>query len=180
MADLLTIREAKGPLSGLKLAFVGDGNNVAMSLAVASALMGLEFVLACPPGFEFPQSFGDQFSRAFPAIPLRVEHDPRAAVSGADAIYTDVWASMGQEDEATHRAEVFRPYQVGLDLLDAAAPGVIFLHCLPAHRGEEVTAAVLDDPRSLIIPQAANRMHFQKALLHWILGDGLNSPSSGE
>jgi ornithine carbamoyltransferase len=172
MADLLTIREAKGRLAGLKLAFVGDGNNVAMSLAVASALVGLDFVLACPPGFEYPQSFRDRFSRAFPAVPLRVENDPWLAVAGSDAIYTDVWASMGQEDEATHRAEVFRPYQVGLELLDAAGSGAIFLHCLPAHRGEEVTAAVLEDPRSLIIPQAANRMHFQKALLHWILRVG--------
>ncbi len=172
MADLLTIREAKGCLTGLKLAFVGDGNNVAMSLAVASALVGLDFVLACPPGFEYPASFHDRFSRKFPSVPLRVENDPWVAVSGADAIYTDVWASMGQEDEASHRAEVFRPYQVGLDMLDAAGPGAIFLHCLPAHRGEEVTAAVLDDPRSLIIAQAANRLHFQKALLHWILGPG--------
>ena len=172
MADLLTIREAKGRLTGLKLAFVGDGNNVAMSLAVASALVGLDFVLACPPGFEYPASFRERFSGAFPSVPLRIENDPWAAVTGADAIYTDVWASMGQEDEATHRAEVFRPYQVGLDLLNAAGSAAIFLHCLPAHRGEEVTAAVLDDPRSRIIPQAANRLHFQKALLHWMLGVG--------
>ena len=174
MADLLTIREAKGRLTGLKLAFVGDGNNVAMSLAVASALAGVDFVLACPPGFEYPASFRDRFSGAFPSVPLVIENDPWAAVTGADAIYTDVWASMGQEDEATHRAEVFRPYQVGLDLLNAAGSAAIFLHCLPAHRGEEVTAAVLDDPRSLIIPQAANRLHFQKALLHWMLGVGEN------
>ena len=174
MADLLTIREAKGRLAGLKLAFVGDGNNVAMSLAVASALAGLDFVLACPPGFEYPASFRDRFSIAFPSVPLRVENDPWAAVSGADAIYTDVWASMGQEDEASHRAEVFRPYQVGLAMLNAAGSDAIFLHCLPAHRGEEVTAAVLDDPRSLIIAQAANRLHFQKALLHWMLGVGAN------
>ena len=174
MADLLTIREAKGRLAGLKLAFVGDGNNVAMSLAVASALAGVDFVLACPPGFEYPASFRDRFSGAFPSVPLVIENDPWAAVTGADAIYTDVWASMGQEDEATHRAEVFRPYQVGLDLLNAAGSAAIFLHCLPAHRGEEVTAAVLDDPRSLIIPQAANRLHFQKALLHWMLGVGEN------
>ena len=172
MADLLTIREAKGRLAGLKLAFVGDGNNVAMSLAVASALAGVDFVLACPPGFEYPASFRDRFSGAFPSVPLVIENDPWAAVTGADAIYTDVWASMGQEDEATHRAEVFRPYQVGLDLLNAAGSAAIFLHCLPAHRGEEVTAAVLDDPRSRIIPQAANRLHFQKALLHWMLGVG--------
>jgi ornithine carbamoyltransferase len=170
MADLLTIRDEKGRLADLKLTFVGDGNNVAMSLAVASALVGMEFVLSCPPGYEYPQSFRDQFARAFPSISLAVENDPMAAVKGADTVYTDVWASMGQEEEAAHRAEIFRPYQVGVELLDAAAKGAIFLHCLPAHRGEEVTAALLEDPRSLIIPQAANRLHFQKALLHWMLG----------
>ncbi len=171
MADLLTIRESLGHLDGVRLAFVGDGNNVAMSLAEASALVGVDFVLACPPGFEFPSSFRERFAKAFPNVTLAVEHDPVAAATDADVIYTDVWASMGQEDEASHRAEVFAPYRVDIDLLSRAHDEAIFLHCLPAHRGEEVTADVLDHPRSRIIPQAANRMHFQKALLFWLLGD---------
>ncbi|MDB5350405.1 MAG: ornithine carbamoyltransferase [Planctomycetota bacterium] len=171
MADLMTIREERGRLDGLKLAFVGDGNNVAMSLAVASALAGLEFVLACPPGYEFPDDFRGRFAAAFPGVALRVEHNPRSAATDADVIYTDVWASMGQEDEVEARGKVFAPYQVDRDLLNLGSPGVIFLHCLPAHRGEEVTAEVLDHPRSRIIPQAANRLHFQKALLFWLLSE---------
>ena len=170
MADLMTIREARGELAGVKLAFVGDGNNVAMSLAVASALSGVQFVLACPNGYEYPAAFATQFGAAFPGVELVVEHEPKAAVSGADAVYTDVWASMGQEDEAEHRAKIFEPYQVDMALFATAKPDAIFLHCLPAHRGEEVSAEVADHARSLIIPQAANRLHFQKALLHWMLG----------
>lgn len=170
MADLMTIREAKGTLEGIKLAFVGDGNNVAMSLAVACALTGVSFVLACPKGYEYPPEFVSQFAAAFPKIPLVIEYDPKLAVKGSDAIYTDVWASMGQEDEAEHRAKIFEPYQVDKVLFDKAKPDAIFLHCLPAHRGEEVSAEVADHERSLIIPQAANRLHFQKALLHWMLG----------
>ena len=169
MADLLTIREARGRLAGLDLTFVGDGNNVAMSLAVACAKLGLNFTLACPLGYEFPEAFRSRFSDEFPQIPLPVEHDVREAAAGADVLYTDVWASMGQEDEAEERRRVFAPYRVDLDLLTECGPDVIFLHCLPAHRGEEVTAEVLEDPRSLIIPQAANRLHFQKALLRWLL-----------
>ncbi len=170
MADLMTIREAIGRLKGVKLAFVGDGNNVAMSLAVASALTGVEFILACPPGYDFPADFVERLTAAFPKVPLQTTNDPKHAANGADAIYTDVWASMGQEEEAASRAEIFAPYQVDMPLFSCAKPDAIFLHCLPAHRGEEVTAEVLDHPRSLIIPQAANRLHFQKALLHRMLG----------
>jgi ornithine carbamoyltransferase len=169
LADLLTIHEALGRLDDAKLVFVGDGNNVARSLAVASALSGLRFVLACPPGYEFPDEFRVRFAAAFPGTPLRVEHDPTRAVDGADVIYTDVWASMGQEAEAEVRRAAFGPFRVDDGLLGRARPDVIFLHCLPAHRGEEVTAGVLDGPRSLVIPQAANRLHFQKALLVWLL-----------
>ena len=172
MADLLTIREALGRLDETKLVFVGDGNNVARSLAVASALAGVRFVLACPPGYAFPDDFRARFAAAFPGTPLRVEHDPARAVVGADVIYTDVWASMGQEAEAEVRRAAFEPFRVDDALLGRARPDVIFLHCLPAHRGEEVTASVLDGPRSLVIPQAANRLHFQKALLVWLLADG--------
>jgi ornithine carbamoyltransferase len=169
MGDMLTIAEALGRVEGFKLAFVGDGNNVARSLAVASALLGLEFVLACPEGYDFPDDFRARFASAFPGVDLPVDHDPRHAVIGADVIYTDVWTSMGQEAEAEARRAAFRPFQVDDDLLGRARPDVIFLHCLPAHRGEEVTPSVLDGPRSLVLPQAANRLHFQKALLLWLL-----------
>jgi ornithine carbamoyltransferase len=169
MADLMTVEELRGSLAGLKLAFVGDGNNVARSLAVASALLGVSFVLAAPPGYEFPPEFHARFAARFPAVPLDVERDPRVAAAGADVVYTDVWASMGQENEADKRREVFAPYQVNDELLALAHRDVIFLHCLPARRGEEVTSSVLDGPHSRILPQAANRLHFQMALLVWLL-----------
>jgi ornithine carbamoyltransferase len=170
MADMVTILEERGTLAGRKLVFVGDGNNVARSLALASALLGVEFVLSAPSSYEFPSEFCDRFKAAFPETPLCVERDPRKALKGADVIYSDVWASMGQENEADQRREVFKPYQVSESLLARAHPEAIFLHCLPAHRGEEVTSGVLDGPQSRVIPQAANRMHFQMALLLWLLG----------
>ena len=170
MADMVTIFEHRGSLSGRKLVFVGDGNNVACSLAIAAALMGVEFVLSSPAGYEFPAAFSTRFAAQFPDVPLVLESDPRKAVKGADVVYTDVWASMGQENEADQRREVFKPYQVNEALMARARPDAIFLHCLPAHRGEEVTSAVLDGPQSQTIPQAANRMHFQMALLLWLLG----------
>jgi ornithine carbamoyltransferase len=179
MGDMLTIQEELGRTEGAKLAFVGDGNNVARSLAVASALLDVEFVLSCPEGYDFPLEFGEHYSRAFPGRPLNVDHDPHHAVAGADVIYTDVWASMGQESEAEVRAAAFAPFQVNDALMGAAHPDVIFLHCLPAHRGEEVTAEVLDGPRSRVLPQAANRLHFQKALLLWLLQDRGADASNG-
>ncbi len=169
MADLMTIEELRGTLSDQKLVFVGDGNNVARSLAAASALLGVKFVLAAPPGYEFPAAFQARFAAKFPGVPLVVESDAQKAVAGADVVYTDVWASMGQEDEAEARRGVFQPYQVNDALLAHASPDVVFLHCLPAHRGEEVTSDVLDGPRSQVILQAANRLHFQMALLVWLL-----------
>jgi ornithine carbamoyltransferase len=165
MADLMTIEELRGPVAGKKLVFVGDGNNVARSLATASALLGAQFLLASPPGYEFPPDFQASFRTRFPDVPLVVESDPKIAVEGADVVYTDVWASMGQEHEADARRSVFA----------RARSDVIFLHCLPAHRGEEVTSDVLDGPHSQIIPQAANRLHFQMALLVWLLGDASKS-----
>ena len=171
MADLLTVHEVLGESEGVRLVFVGDGNNVARSLAVASALVGVEFVLACPEGYAFPGDFRARFAAEYPDVPLRIEHDPAAAVDGADVVYTDVWASMGQEAEADRRRLDFAPFQVDEDLMDRADPDAIFLHCLPAHRGEEVTAEVLDGPRSRVILQAANRLHFQKALLVRLLRD---------
>ncbi len=169
MADLMTIRELRGDLAGKKLTFVGDGNNVARSLAVASAILGVEFVLSAPSGYEFPLDFQAKFHARFPQIPLVSERDPFKAVDQADVIYTDVWASMGQEDEADLRRGIFAPYQVNQALMAGARSDAIFLHCLPAHRGEEVTSEVLDGPRSRVIVQAANRLHFQMALLTWLL-----------
>jgi len=171
MADMMTLAELRGELKGLKLVFVGDGNNVARSLALASALFGLKFVLAAPPGYEFPEEFVGRYFSAFPRANLQMEHDPQRAVRGADVLYTDVWTSMGQEREAEQRRSVFARYQVDAKLFSKAGPEAIFLHCLPAHRGEEVTSEVLDHPRSQVIVQAANRMYFQMALLLWLLAE---------
>lgn len=172
MADMLTIRESLGGLEGVSLVFVGDGNNVARSLALAAGLLGVQFVLAAPPGYEFPEEFRSAFHKKFPSLPLVVDHDPKNAVLGADVVYTDVWASMGQEHEAELRKQAFEPFQVNESLMSLARDGALFLHCLPAHRGEEVTADVLEGPRSRVIPQAANRLHFQRALLLWLMLDG--------
>jgi ornithine carbamoyltransferase len=171
MADMLTIREELGQVEGTKIVFVGDGNNVARSLATAAALLGAEFVLACPESYSFPDDFRDRFATTFPGVRLMVDHDPRTAVEGADVVYTDVWASMGQESESAVRRAAFEPYRVDERLLSRASTDAIFLHCLPAHRGEEVTEGVLDGPRSRVISQAANRLHFQKELLVWLLHD---------
>jgi ornithine carbamoyltransferase len=180
MADMLTIREALGRLEGVNVVFVGDGNNVARSLALASALLGVQFALTAPPGYEFPDDFRAAFRRKFPDVPLVVDHDPKNAVLGADVVYTDVWASMGQEHEQEERRRAFAPFQVNKELFSHARPDALFLHCLPAHRDEEVTADVLDGPRSHVIPQAANRLHFQKALLLWLLLDQWPEGLSGE
>jgi ornithine carbamoyltransferase len=168
MGDALTIREERGRLEGIKVVFVGDGNNVARSLAVASALLDMHFSLACPAGYEFPDEFVRQFQDRFPGVPLRTSHDPREAASGTDVIYTDVWASMGQESESEIRRQAFAPFRVDGKLLSVADSRAIVLHCLPAHRGEEITGEVLDGDRSRAIPQAGNRLHFQKALLIWL------------
>lgn len=180
MADMMTIREEIGRLDGVRLAFVGDGNNVARSLAVASALLGLDFVLACPEGYAFPEEFQAAYAESFGGRSLEVLHDPVQGVQGADVVYTDVWASMGQEAQAEERRAVFTPFRVDESLMEHANPSAIFLHCLPAHRGEEVAASVLDGPRSRVIPQAANRLHFQKELLVWLLlGDGASLAANG-
>jgi len=179
MADLLTVSEALGGLGGVSLVFVGDGNNVARSLALASGLLGVRFVLASPPGYEFPADFRTAYRAKFPDIPLVVDHDPRNALKGADVVYTDVWASMGQEHEAEIRRRAFLPFQVSEELIALARPRAAFLHCLPAHRGDEVTAGVLDGPQSLVIPQAANRLHFQKSLLLWLVLDGWPASVAG-
>jgi ornithine carbamoyltransferase len=167
LADLLTMREQRGRLAGLKLAWVGDGNNVVNSLLLAAPRIGLNLCVATPPCHE-PDgarlaAAADEAAAA--GIELEVTGDPRVAVRGADFVYTDVWYSMGQEDEREARLPLFRPYQVNAALLAEADPGAGVLHCLPAHRGEEIADDVLDGPASLVLDQAENRLHVQKALL---------------
>jgi ornithine carbamoyltransferase len=172
VADLMTMQEQRGRLAGLKLAWVGDGSNVANSLLLAAPLVGLHLSLATPPGYE-PDS--DILARASAAaaqsgLGLELTDDPYAAVREADFIYTDAWYSMGQEDERELRLPRFRDFQVNASLLQAAGAGAQVLHCLPAHRGEEITDEVLDGPRSVTLDQAENRLHAQKAILLELLG----------
>ena len=167
LADLQTIHERFGDLAGRKLAYIGDGNNVAHSLLLAGAKAGVNVSVATPPGYE-PKA--DVFEMAHvdateTGATLEVVTDPKSAVAGADAVYTDVWASMGQEDEQQARVQAFKGYQVTADLMARAKPSAIFLHCLPAHRGEEVAANVIDGPQSAVFGQAENRLHAQKAVL---------------
>jgi len=163
LGDYLTLLEHKGTLAGATLAWVGDGNNVAHSLMYGAARLGVRMRLATPPGYEPDRSAMAEAKREGGDIELT--HDPVQAVAGADAVYTDVWTSMGQEDEAETRKRVFRPYQVNAQLMRAAGPQALFMHCLPAHRGEEVTDDVIDSPRSIVYDQAENRLHIQKAIL---------------
>ena len=168
LADLLTVREEFGALEGVKIAYVGDGNNVAHSLAIACALTGAEFTIAHPEGHS-PDPEVVETARKLGAAPVLTQ-DPREAAAGTRVVYTDVWASMGQEDEAAERKEKFVPFRVDEELIGLAAEDAIFLHCLPAHRGEEVTAGVIDGPRSRVFDQAENRLHAQKALLYLLMG----------
>jgi ornithine carbamoyltransferase len=163
VADVLTLRERLGSLEGRRIVFVGDGNNVAASLAFASALCGLELTVASPPGYELDDDVVERARNLGGTV--EVVNEPYEAVKGADAIYTDVWTSMGQEDEAATRRAAFAGYQVDSQLMEAAGDQASFLHCLPAHRGEEVAAEVIDGPASLVWEQAANRMHAVRALL---------------
>jgi ornithine carbamoyltransferase len=169
LADLLTIRELFGSETGRTVAFVGDGNNVARSLAVGCGRLGVNFVLACPKGYGFDDRFkADYRAKVAPNLPKELS-DPAAAVRDADVIYTDVWTSMGQEAEREERLKTFAPFQVNAALLAKAKPGCKLLHCLPAHRGEEVTDEVIDGPASAVFQQAGNRLHTQKAVLEWLL-----------
>jgi ornithine carbamoyltransferase len=170
LADLFTLREHVGKLEGAKLAWVGDGNNVARSIGIACALLGVEFAAATPPGYEFDQPFFDRLAEVAPDAKMLFTQDPVEAVRGAAAVYTDVWASMGQEAEAAKRRQDFAGYQVNAALMKAAGGNAKFMHCLPAKRGEEVTDEVMDGPASIIVEQAANRMHVQKGVLAWMLG----------
>ena len=167
MADGLTILEHKGRLKGLKVVFIGDGNNVATSLLHLCAKFGAHFTLAAPEGYDLPEEVVEQ-ARQFAAesgTQITLLRDPVEAVRDADVIYTDTWTSMGQEAEAEQRKAAFAKFQVNDELLKGARPDVIVMHCLPAHRGQEITDAVADGPHSVLFPQAENRMHAQKAIL---------------
>jgi ornithine carbamoyltransferase len=167
IADLLTIQESKGSLKRLKLAYVGDGNNVCNSLLLGSAIVGMAMTAACPPGFEPNPEILEEARQIAKekGSSLEVVHDPKSGVRGADVVYTDVWVSMGQEKDREKKEQVFRPFQVNAKLLDHAKPDAVVMHCLPAHRGLEITDDVIDGPRSIVLDQAENRLHAQKAIL---------------
>lgn len=171
LGDLLTIKEKKGRLSNLKLAYIGDGNNVAHSLLFGAVKVGMDIVLAVPPGYEPKEEIINLAKEDAKKINSRIEiiHDPKEAVDGADVIYTDVWTSMGFEKESEIRKDVFKTYQINQDLINKAKDDVIVLHCLPAHRGEEITDEVIDGPHSVVIDQAENRLHAQKGILALLL-----------
>jgi ornithine carbamoyltransferase len=171
LADMLTLRERWQDLRDRTIAYVGDGNNVATSLTHAACMLGINVHVATPPGYALPERVLTDATRiARNGAAVRQFTDPREAVAGVDAVYTDVWASMGEEHEAAARRAVFAPYQVNEALMAAAKPEALFMHCLPAHRGEEVTAAVIESPQSAVFDQAENRLHTQKALLLMLLG----------
>jgi len=174
MADMLTLQERFGDLRKVHLAYVGDGNNVAHSLMLAAASLGATISVATPKGYE-PNPEITGAARALARISggkVEIVHDPLDAVGGADAVYTDVWASMGQESEADDRRRIFSPYQVNQNLFSCAADHAVFMHCLPAHRGDEVTAPVIDSSHSVVFDQAENRLHIQKAILVLLLEGG--------
>jgi ornithine carbamoyltransferase len=165
LSDCFTLVEHRGRLDGVRVAFIGDGNNMVHSWMDAANRLGFDFVLACPPGYE-----PDPTIVAEAGARVSVTHDVAAAARGADVIYTDVWTSMGQEAEAKARRRAFAPYQVNERVVRLARPDSIVMHCLPAHRGEEITDDVLDGPQSVVFDQAENRLHVQKAIMVWLLG----------
>jgi ornithine carbamoyltransferase len=171
LADFFTIWEKLGQLSGLKIAYVGDGNNVAVSLLFGALKMGMQMAVAAPDGYQVPEKVIAQVRQEVGDVENRFTFtsDPGQAVQNADVIYTDVWTSMGQEDEAEVRRRIFPPYQVNAALVARAKPDVLVMHCLPAHRGEEITGEVADGPRSVIFDQAENRLHTQKSILALLL-----------
>jgi ornithine carbamoyltransferase len=170
MADVMTIEEHFGSLGGRTVAFVGDGNNVARSLAVACGKFNMRFVLACPTGYELPEDEVDRIMAQVPAMDFVVTRDPADAVRDADILYTDTWVSMGQETEKAKRVRDFASFQINRKLLEQAPDHAVVLHCLPAYRGLEITEEVIESPCSLIFPQAENRLHVQKGLLAVLLG----------
>jgi len=169
LADLFTLQEHCGQLAGIRLAWVGDGNNMARSLVQGCGHLGAQLAVCTPPGYELDADFLAEATREFPALDLVTTHDPREAVRSAAAVYTDVWTSMGQEAERDRRRKDFATYQVNAPLMAQAPSDALFMHCLPARRGEEVTDEVIDGPQSVVVAQAANRMHVQKGILVWLL-----------
>ena len=169
LADLMTLAELRGTIEGLRVSFIGDGNNIVHSWMLAAAKVGFDFTLACPKGYEPDADILAEVQAAAPGR-VRVTHDVHDAAAGADVLYTDVWTSMGQEAEAERRRKVFAKFQINDGLVGEAAAEAIVMHCLPAHRGEEITASVLDGPRAVVLEQAENRLHIQKAVLAWLAG----------
>jgi ornithine carbamoyltransferase len=171
LADLFTIQEKKGVLKGLKLAYIGDGNNVANSLLEACVKMGMHFSIACPQGYELNPSILTKAQVEARETGSRIEttNEPYQAVTQADVLYTDVWASMGQEAEHAKRVKAFQGYQIDARLLKTASSDAIVMHCLPAHRGEEIAADVIDGPQSVVFDEAENRLHTQKAVLEMLI-----------
>ena len=178
LADYLTLQERFGNLKNITLAYVGDGNNVAHSLLLTCACLGSSIRIATPKGYEPNTKILADARKLAKQTGAKIEllTDPQAAVAGADAVYTDAWASMGQENEADQRTKIFAPYQVNPKLMSQAAPHAAFMHCLPAHRGEEVTNEIMDSENSVIFEQAENRLHAQKAILYLLLGGAVRLP----
>jgi ornithine carbamoyltransferase len=170
MGDIFTVNEHKGRYENLAIAFIGDGNNVANSWINLAARLQLDLRIGCPAGYD-PNSDLVQRARAAAKSEIRVIHDPVEAIKGADVIYTDVWASMGQEDEAAERRRIFAPFQVNTALLRHAAKDCLVEHCLPAHRGDEITDDVIDGPHSVVFDEAENRLHIQKAIMVKLMAD---------
>ncbi len=171
LADLFTIREKRGTLKGLRFCYVGDGNNMAHSLIEAGVKVGMHVALACPAGYEPDAAIMREAKQVATqgGSELMLTSDPRKAAANADILYTDVWASMGQEKEHAQRVKAFAGYQIDEKLLKAAAPNALVMHCLPAHRGEEISAAVIDGPQSVVFDQAENRLHTQKAVMEILM-----------
>ncbi len=179
LADYLTLQEKFGDLKKITLAYVGDGNNVAHSLLLTCACLGSSIRIATPKGYMCNPQIVAEAKKIAKQTGAKIEFltEPHAAVAGVDAIYTDAWASMGQEQESAERAKVFPPYQVNRALMAEAAPHAVFMHCLPAHRGEEVTDEIMDGEQSVIFDQAENRLHVQKAILYILLGGAVRLPA---
>lgn len=176
LADFFTLKEVFGDLMGRKLAYIGDGNNVAHSLMITAPMVGMDIAVATPEGFDPDDAYLEKARTGATEAGTEIEitNDPAAAVAGASAVYTDVWASMGQEEEAAQRLKLFDGFEVDAAMMSKALPEAVFLHCLPCHRGEEVSAEVADGPQSRIFDEAENRLHAQKALMLWLMaGDSL-------
>jgi len=175
LADYFTLRERRGDLTGLKMAYVGDGNNVAHELMFGAVKLGMQFSIGCPTGYEpnplIYKSAVREAQKLGSPLP-EVNADPLEAVAGADVVYTDVWTSMGQEQESRKRLAAFQGFQVTPEMMAVAGPDAVFMHCLPAHRGEEVAADVIDGPQSAVFDEAENRLHVQKAVLVTLMGEG--------